>query len=148
MNPVICGVDGWDSKSGSAPAVHLARRLAEQFDEPIVFVTVVDAGADEPTRDAAAELLRHTVETSSVESSWTVEEGHPADRLVDLARERDASFVVVGNHGPRSSLLGSISAEVSRRAPCPVVVVPQGTEGAPDEHTDRLAARIAGAELA
>jgi nucleotide-binding universal stress UspA family protein len=139
MNPVICGVDGWDSTSGSAPAVHLARRLAEQLDEPIVFVTVVDAGAGEPAREAAAELLRHMVETSSVEAFWTVEEGHPADRLVHLARERDASFVVVGNHGPRSSLLGSISAEVSRRAPCPVVVVPQGSERAPGEHADRLA---------
>jgi len=139
MNPVICGVDGWDSTSGSAPAVHLARRLAERFDEPIVFVTVVDAGADEPAREAAGELLRHTVETSSGESFWTVEEGHPADCLVAVARERDASFVVVGNHGPRSSLLGSISAEVSRRAPCPVVVVPQGAERGRDEHPDHLA---------
>jgi hypothetical protein len=28
---------------------------------------------------------------------------------------------------------------VSRRAPCPVVVVPQGAESGPDEHPDRLA---------
>jgi nucleotide-binding universal stress UspA family protein len=82
------------------------------------------------------------VETSNVEAFWTVEEGHPADGLVALARERDASFVVVGNHGPRSSLLGSISAEVSRRASCPVVVVPQGSERAPDERA------VAGVELA
>jgi nucleotide-binding universal stress UspA family protein len=54
----------------------------------------------------------------------TVEQGHPADRLVELARDGAASFVVVGNQGPRSSLLGSISADVARRAPCPVVVVP------------------------
>jgi hypothetical protein len=40
--------------------------------------------------------------------------------------------LVVGSHGPRSSLLGSISAEVSRRAPCPVVVVPQGVDGIED----------------
>ena len=33
-------------------------------------------------------------------------------------------MIVVGSTGPRSSLLGSVSAEVSRRAPCPVVVVP------------------------
>jgi hypothetical protein len=35
-------------------------------------------------------------------------------------------MIVVGSTGPRSSLLGSISADVSRRAPCPVVVVPPG----------------------
>jgi nucleotide-binding universal stress UspA family protein len=126
MNPVICGVDGWDSKSGSAPTVHLARRLAGQFQTPLLFVTVVDTGADEPAHDAAAALLRHAVETSSgVDASWTIEKGHPADRLIALASEQEASFVVVGNHGPRSSLLGSISADVARRAPCPVVVVPR-----------------------
>jgi Universal stress protein family len=37
-------------------------------------------------------------------------------------------MIVVGSTGPRSSLLGSISAEVSRRAPCPVVVVPPGAD--------------------
>lgn len=131
MNPVICGVEEWDSKSGSPGAVHLARRLAGRFESPLLFVTVVEAGSDPAAREAAEELLRHTVETSSdVEASWTVESGHPADRLVELAREREASFVVVGNHGPRSSALGSISADVARRAPCPVVVVPTTVTGA------------------
>jgi hypothetical protein len=37
-------------------------------------------------------------------------------------------MIVLGSTGPRSSLLGSISAEVSRRAPCPVVVVPPGAD--------------------
>ena len=37
-------------------------------------------------------------------------------------------MIVVGSHGPRSSLLGSVSADVSRRAPCPVVVVPPGAD--------------------
>jgi nucleotide-binding universal stress UspA family protein len=125
MNPVICGVDGWDSESGSASAVHVARNLAKRFQRPLLLVIVIDADTDETSRGAAGALLQHVTETShDVDASWTVEEGHPADRLVALARERDASFLVVGNHGPRSSLLGSISANVSRRAPCPVVVVP------------------------
>lgn len=126
MNPVICGIDGWDSKSGSAGAAHVARDLAKRFAKPLLFVVVSEAGADESSRETAAELLRHVTETSSdVDSSWTIEEGHPADRLVALANERAASFLVVGNHGPRSSLLGSISADVARRSPCPVVVVPR-----------------------
>ncbi|MGN6871647.1 MAG: universal stress protein [Solirubrobacteraceae bacterium] len=126
MNPVICGVDAWDSESGSAGTVHLARDLARQFQSPLLFVTVIDADGDEKNRAGAGALLRHVTETShDIDTSWTVEEGHPADRLVALAREREASFLVVGNHGPRSSLLGSVSADVSRRAPCPVVVVPR-----------------------
>jgi nucleotide-binding universal stress UspA family protein len=127
MNPVICGVDEWDSKSGSAGAVHLARQLARRFGRPLLLVTIIRPDTDEPTREAVEALLRHTIETSSdVDASWTVEEGLPADGLIALAREREASFLVLGNHGPRSlsSLRDSTSADVSRRAPCPVVVVP------------------------
>lgn len=59
---------------------------------------------------------------------WLVEYGHPADRLVATAKEQDAALIVVGSSGPRSSSLGSISADVSRRAPCPVVVVAPGAD--------------------
>jgi hypothetical protein len=59
---------------------------------------------------------------------WLMEVGHPADRLVAAAAEENAALIVVGSTGPRSSLLGSISAEVSRRAPCPVVVVAPGAD--------------------
>ena len=59
---------------------------------------------------------------------WLVDEGHPAERLIAAAAAEEASLIVVGSTGPRSSLLGSISAEVSKRAPCPVVVVPPGAD--------------------
>lgn len=138
MNPVICGVDGWDSDSGSVRAVHVARNLARRFRRPILFVTVVDADHAEAEREAASTLGQHAVETSfGIDAAWTVETGHPADCLVALASEREASFVVVGNHGSRSSLLGSISADVARRAPCPVVVVPPTVEEATLSGTER-----------
>jgi len=47
---------------------------------------------------------------------------------VAVAEKEAASLIVVGSTGPRSSLLGSISADVSRRAPCPVVVVAPGAD--------------------
>ena len=45
-----------------------------------------------------------------------------------VAEKEAASLIVVGSTGPRSSLLGSVSADVSRRAPCPVVVVAPGAD--------------------
>ena len=119
--PVICGVDG----SSALGAVEVARDLAERYELPLVYVHVLDEGEDgedseEPLREAA--VPNHT--------EVLIARGHPADRLVALARQRQASFVVLGNHGPRSSLLGSISADVARRATCPVVVVP-ATAGGP-----------------
>ena len=74
MNPVICGVDAWDNESGSAGTVHQARDLATQFQRSLLFVTVIDADADEKKRAGAAALLRHVTETShDVDASWTVE---------------------------------------------------------------------------
>src|SRR5207244_5306490 len=84
----------------------------------------------EAITDAARRLQRLTERGAPNDcgAAWLVDAGHPADRLVAVAADRDASLIVVGSRGPRSSLLGSISAEVSRRAPCPVVVVPPGPD--------------------
>jgi nucleotide-binding universal stress UspA family protein len=113
--PVICGIEGANDDG----VVGVARELANRYDLSLSFVHVLD-GAD--GHENAARLLRET--TAPGNGEFAIERGHPADRLIELARVRDASFLVVGNHGPRSSLLGSVSADVSRRASCPVVVVP------------------------
>ena len=113
--PVICGVDD----SSAFGAVEVARGLAERYDLPLVYAHVIEGA--EPG-EAAGELPHEPAASNHTEV--VVDYGHPADRLVMLAERRQASFVVLGNHGPMSSLLGSISADVARRATCPVVVVP------------------------
>lgn len=125
--PVICGVD--DSGSAVA-AVDVARELATYHGLPLLFVHALDPSGGDEDADAAAGLLRE-VASAREPASWAIVVGHPADRLVAVATERRASFVVVGCHGPRSSLLGSISADVSRRAACPVVVVPPAAARVP-----------------
>jgi nucleotide-binding universal stress UspA family protein len=119
--PVICGVDG----SSAVGAVDVARDLAERYELPLVYAHVLDRGE---FGEEAEELLHQAAAPKQAEV--VIEYGHPADRLVMLAQERRASFLVLGNRGPRSSLLGSISADVARRATCPVVVVPT-TAGVP-----------------
>ena len=126
---IICGVDDSASAKGAA---RVARGLSAQLGAELVFVRVVDDGSPEEEISAVAARLHHLAEsTSDVDSGahWLVEVGHPADRLVAVAEKEAASLIVVGSTGPRSSLLGSISADVSRRAPCPVVVVAPGAEG-------------------
>ncbi|MCW2953519.1 MAG: hypothetical protein JWQ48_2689 [Conexibacter sp.] len=49
-----------------------------------------------------------------------------AETIANVARERDAQVVVVGGHGygrVREVLIGTITRDVIRRAPCPVLVV-------------------------
>jgi nucleotide-binding universal stress UspA family protein len=123
---IICGVDDSESAKGAA---RVARGLSSKLGLRLVFVRVVDSGPPDGKISAIAERLeRLTACTTDLDcgAGWLVDVGRPADRLVAAAADEEAKFIVVGSTGPRSSLLGSVSAEVSRRAPCPVVVVPPG----------------------
>jgi nucleotide-binding universal stress UspA family protein len=121
MGSIICGVDGTKS---AARAVNVARALGAQLGLRLVFVRVVALGTAEEETAAIAEQL----EELSASDDWLIEVGHPVDRLVAAAADDQVRLLVVGSHGPRSSLLGSVSAELSRRASCPVVVVPPGAQ--------------------
>jgi nucleotide-binding universal stress UspA family protein len=126
--PIICGVDDSESAKG---AVRVARALSRELDLGLIFVRVLDDDSSDETISAVVErpewLSAQATDTDSG-AGWLVDVGHPADRLVAAAGEEEASMFVVGSSGPRSSLLGSVSADVSRRAPCPVVVVPPGAD--------------------
>lgn len=131
--PVVCGVED----PSSVGAVRVAAELARHHDLPLVYVHVLSEEAD----DQSIELRQ---QAADVPGDFLLARGrHPTGCLLEIARERRASFLVVGNHGPRSSLLGSVSAEVARRAPCPVVVVPP-TAAAPDAHEVDLAGDAVG----
>ncbi len=52
--------------------------------------------------------------------------GDPADALIHVARDRDASLLAVGTRGlgaTKRLLLGSVSEKLVREAPCDVLVV-------------------------
>ena len=126
--PVICGID--DSRTAEG-AAHVARDLAHRYELPLVYAHVSDGHG---RTDAVGRMLRQAAEADRADIA--LENGHPADRLVELAYTRRASFLVVGNHGARAPLLGSISADVARRAPCPVIVVPPTAEVRQERGTD------------
>jgi nucleotide-binding universal stress UspA family protein len=126
--PIICGVD---DSSAARGAIRVARSLGTELDLRLLLVHVVDVRAPEAeTTEVAARLERLSAGLSDAgcRASWCIEAGHPADGLVAAATRAGAPLIVVGSSGPRSSLLGSVSAEVSRRAASPVVVVPPGAE--------------------
>jgi len=126
---IICGVDDSDSAKGAA---RVARALSSELGVGVIFVRAIDRKAAEADVTAIAERLERLsagVNGADGGAAWSVEVGHPADALVAAAKKAHAAMIVVGSTGPRSSLLGSVSAAVSRRAPCPVVVVPPGADG-------------------
>jgi nucleotide-binding universal stress UspA family protein len=129
---IICGVDDSLSAKGAA---RVARALSSELGLRVVFVRAIDH--DAPVGDVSAiaerlERLSAGVNRADCGATWSVEVGHPSDALVAAAKKAQAAMIVVGSTGPRSSLLGSVSADVSRRAPCPVVVVPPEAAAAID----------------
>jgi nucleotide-binding universal stress UspA family protein len=54
------------------------------------------------------------------------ESDHPADVILELARNAKVDLIVMGTHGRRAMerlLIGSVAERVVRAAPCPVVTV-------------------------
>ena len=53
-------------------------------------------------------------------------EGDPADAILDVAEERKADLIIVGNKGMTGAkrfLLGSVPNKVSHHAPCSVLII-------------------------
>jgi nucleotide-binding universal stress UspA family protein len=76
---------------------------------------------DATLRDAA-----ERVEAAGVKVSTYAREGDPADAILDVAEERGADLIVVGNKGMTGAkrfLLGSVPNKVSHHAPCSVLII-------------------------
>jgi nucleotide-binding universal stress UspA family protein len=142
MGFILCATDG--STAGNA-ALDRAIELARVTGDSILAVTVWralqgDYGVPYPPGALLPDLLdterRHAervlvdaqerARLSGVPLETVLVTGDPAERISELARERNARLVAIGTRGygtVRSLLLGSVSAAVLRRAPCPVLVV-------------------------
>jgi nucleotide-binding universal stress UspA family protein len=137
--PVICAADDSD---GARAAIRVARELAARFETRLVLVHV-EPPTIVPGVSAAVggqkRLRTEEIEHGEKLLSWLADEtgvddvelraviGSAADRVVELARELEAAFVVIGSRGRgevRSAVLGSVSSRVASTAPCPVVIVP------------------------
>jgi nucleotide-binding universal stress UspA family protein len=79
--------------------------------------------------EAAQDVLARTrapFDANGIPVTASVEAGQPGQRLCALASERGADLLVVGSRGHtelKVLLLGSVSNQVVRGAPCPVLVV-------------------------
>jgi len=81
-----------------------------------------EAVAHEIVDDAVAQLHERHVAARGMALA-----GETARTILEVAEREDASLIVIGSRGPSSMaelMLGSVSLEVLRNAPCPVLVVP------------------------
>jgi nucleotide-binding universal stress UspA family protein len=70
-------------------------------------------------------IADHAADLGTVEK--IVEVGHPAETIMDFARDNGVDLIVMSTHGRkgiRHMLLGSVAEEVIRYSPVPVLTVP------------------------
>lgn len=138
----------FDGSRESDIALQYAFALAKRLDSMLRIVTIVptiepdadssfrtvmqDHGRD--VRDAALDELPPWVEVESA-----LEEGDPARALARHGVDLDLLVVGSRGYGPlRRTLLGGVSADVMRTAPCPVIAVPRTAAPVPGASASEL----------
>ncbi len=130
---------GFDASDASERALGRAADLAEALGAQLLVTSVAVLPVPMPGFDAALptasgqlaatgvgeielaerhlERARMLLEERSVEAEYVAEVGSPAERIVELAEQRQADMIVVGTREPgflARLLEGSVSQDVSR----------------------------------
>ena len=76
--------------------------------------------------EGALEEGAKALESDGLDVETLAREGDPADAILDVAEEKEADLIVVGNKGMTGAkrfLLGSVPNKVSHHAPCSVMII-------------------------
>jgi nucleotide-binding universal stress UspA family protein len=140
---MVAGTDGSETATQAMrQAVDLARAVGAEMElvsayEPVPAQRLRDERREAPedlqwavnpredvdaTLEAAASLARE----AGVNARTYARQGDPADAILDVAEEREADLIVIGNKGmtgARRFLLGSVPNKISHHAPCSVLII-------------------------
>jgi len=140
---IVVGFDGSDS---SRRAVDFAIKIAKARGKTLVIAHVLEWSPysfltpneleerhqrrNEELQRAETALLNPLVEElsdSGVEITTVLKYGHIAETLVKIARDQEATHVVIGRTGHsllESRLFGSVAGSLAQASPAPVTIVP------------------------
>jgi nucleotide-binding universal stress UspA family protein len=141
---IVVGTDGSETAAKAVrQAADLAKRIGASVDLVSAYEPVSSTRLREEQRDAPGDLQwmvnpREDVDATLQEAAEAVRElgvddvntfareGDPADAILDVAEERGADLIVVGNKGMTGAkrfLLGSVPNKISHHAPCSVLII-------------------------
>ena len=139
------GPSWWESRGAVVPgsAIRLAAQEARFRDAPLIAVMAYSGErcrgtggtpgghlappgeerivAESALRDAVVDALGEDADRVELRTAL----GLAGRNLIDTARRVNAQLIVLAGRGSTSMLLGTVSQYVLRRAPCPVLVVPE-----------------------
>ncbi len=139
-------VVGTDGSATAGEAVRQAMELATSVGAKVYLVSAYEPTPEGRLRDERAQIPadlqwmvnpREDVEATLAEGAELIREkgidvetlareGDPADAILDVAEEKNADLIVVGNKGMTGAkrfLLGSVPNKVSHHAPCSVMII-------------------------
>jgi nucleotide-binding universal stress UspA family protein len=143
IGSIVVGTDGSDTaKEAVRQATELAKALGARMHLVSAYEPVGEGRLREerqqvpddlqwmvnPREDVNATLKEAAgeIEAAGVEVETYAREGDPADAILDVAEEKGADLIVVGNKGMTGAkrfLLGSVPNKVSHHAPCSVMII-------------------------
>ena len=144
-------MSAWDGSETAAQAFEKAAELAAESGAELHVVSVADVpdyadtvGEYEGAIEDAArffgrkrERLQAAARRHGVGYEAEVIRGHPANALIEHAREGRFDLLVVGRKGHGALerfLLGSVTLKLAAHAPCPLLIVPKAApEAAPEK---------------
>jgi nucleotide-binding universal stress UspA family protein len=140
---IVVGTDGSETaRKAVQEATELAKAVGASIDvvsayEPVSSQRLREESREAPRDlqwsvnpredvDATLEEAADEIKGAGVEVKTYAREGDPADAILDVAEERRADLIVVGNKGMTGAkrfLLGSVPNKVSHHAPCSVLII-------------------------
>jgi len=140
---IVVGTDGSETATQAVrQATDLARAVGAKLELVSAYEPVPAQRLNQERRQAPEDLqwaispredVDATLEAAAAvarEAGVAVEvyprQGDPADAILDVAEEREADLIIVGNKGMTGAkrfLLGSVPNKVSHHAPCSVLII-------------------------
>jgi len=125
---IVVGTDGSDTATQAVrQAVDLASAVGAKLELVSAYEPVSEQRLAEERREAPEDLQWAIgPREGGVAVEKCPRQGDPADAILDVAEERDADLIVVGNKGMTGAkrfLLGSVPNKVSHHAPCSVLII-------------------------
>jgi nucleotide-binding universal stress UspA family protein len=138
---ILCAVD-FSEPAGAALRQALALSRAHDAELAIVIAVPANEPRSMRVRKRTAEIaaLRRASDAVGVRMTVSVQHGDPAPVILHHATSRRCDLIVLGTHnrtGFERFRSGSVAEQVTRRAACPVLVVPLSADGS-HHHTTRF----------
>ena len=143
FSSIVVGTDGSDTATKAVrEAVALASAVGAKLElvsayEPVSTQRLSEERREAPEDlqwainpredvDATLEAAAAVARAAGVEVDVYARQGDPADAVLDVAEEREADLIIVGNKGMTGAkrfLLGSVPNKISHHAPCSVLII-------------------------